>query len=81
MNFEPRIKRQGLKKTPLCFEPKFCRKFGLTILATKFSCTVEVVCKLRVPCAKHFMIIKHEEGQEETLCKSAKELRREDPTI
>ena len=36
---------------------------------------------MRVPCAKHFMIIKHEEGQEETICKGAKELRREDPTI
>ena len=38
-------------------------------------------CKMRVLCTKHFMIIKHEEGQEETLCKSPKELRREGPTI
>ena len=36
---------------------------------------------MRVPSAKHFMIIKHEEGQEETLGKSAKGLRKEGPTI
>ena len=40
------LKDKNKKNTPLCFEPKFCRKFGLTILATKSSCTVEVVLQI-----------------------------------
>ena len=40
------LKDKNKKKYPLCFEPKFCRKFGLTILATKSSCTVEVVLQI-----------------------------------